>query len=258
MDFLRAAALGDVPHGFFGRSGPDGAQFDCGFSEQIDQAVAQQNRLSAAATIQPPRALIMPDQIHSTDVLVVDAPFALDQRPKVDALVTNNRDLVIGIVTADCAPVLLADQVAGVVCGAHAGWRGAVGSTDTDDNGGPGILENAVEAMEQLGAERNRIVAAIGPCIAQQNYEVDAPFLANFDDADQGHFTEAGIRENVHRWHFDLPGYAAARLASAGVGYVEVLDFDTYAHSDRYYSFRHATRRKQPNFGRQISVIAAL
>ena len=156
-------------------------------------------------------------------------------------MVTNKRGLLLGIVTADCAPVLLADRQAGVIGAAHAGWRGAHG----------GVLENTVAAMERLGAGRRRIAAAIGPAIAQASYEVDAKFRENFEPRDEALFAPG----RVGHWQFDLTGYAAGRLRAAGVGTVEPLGLDTYAAQDRFFSYRRATHRGEPNYGRQFSLI---
>lgn len=179
-------------------------------------------------------------QIHSADVVVMrDA--AGDIR-EGDALVTDRPGLLLGIVTADCAPVLFADPQAGVVGAAHAGWRGACA----------GVLEATVDAMEKLGADRARIAAAIGPTIAQASYEVDAGFRAQFEAQDERFFVPG--REG--RWQFDLPAYAASRLGAAGVGRIDDLAEDTYAQDTRFFSFRRATHRGEATGGRQLSVIA--
>jgi polyphenol oxidase len=155
--------------------------------------------------------------------------------------VTDRPGLLLGILTADCAPVLLADRDAGVVAAAHAGWRGAHG----------GVLENTVAAMERLGASPANIVAAIGPAIAQASYEVDESFRSRFADQDAGLF---GPGRPGH-WQFDLEGYCAQRLAAAGVGRIEALGLDTYADEARFFSFRRATHRGEPDYGRQMALI---
>ena len=174
--------------------------------------------------------------------MVVDAP--PEAEPEADALVTATPSLVLGIVTADCAPVLLADAEGGVVAAAHAGWRGAVG----------GVIEATVAAMEGLGARPARIAAAIGPTIAQASYEVDEPMRARFAPEDEPFFEPAGPDRPGH-WRFDLPGYVAARLRAAGV--IEVIDLalDTYAEP-RLFSYRRATHRGEPVSARQLSAIA--
>jgi YfiH family protein len=162
-------------------------------------------------------------------------------------VVTNRRDIVIGIVTADCGPVLLADKETGIVGAAHAGWRGAHG----------GVLENTVVAMEALGAKRDRIIAVLGPTIAQRSYEVDEGFRSNFVPSDEAFFEDAGVRNGANRWQFDLPGYILARLERMGVGEVAALGRDTYAIREKYYSYRRAMHEGSPTYGRQLSVIAA-
>ena len=167
-----------------------------------------------------------------------------DQRPEADALVTDQPGVLLGILTADCAPVLFADPAAGVVGAAHAGWKGAIG----------GVCEATVEAMLGLGARRERITAAVGPCIAQASYEVDTAFRANFlaQSAVNAQFFAKGREDH---WQFDLSSYVAARLRGAGLGRVETLGIDTYAEEARFYSFRRATHRAEPAYGRQISLI---
>ena len=157
---------------------------------------------------------------------------------------TDRPGLLLGIVTADCAPVLLADAVAGVVGAAHAGWRGALG----------GVTDAAVVAMEGLGARRERIVAAVGPCIAQANYEVDEAFRARFlrQSADNDRFFRPG---QGARYHFNLETFVIARLAALGIGQVEALGLDTYAAADRFFSYRRATHADEADYGRQFSLI---
>lgn len=159
-------------------------------------------------------------------------------------MATAQPGLLLGIVTADCTPVLLADREAGVIGAAHAGWKGAIA----------GVTDRTVEAMEALGARRAAIAAAIGPTIAQDSYEVDEAFRARFlgETADNARFFAAGRHGH---WQFDLPAYVAARLASAGIGRVETLGLDTYAAPDRFYSFRRATHRGEPAYGRQLSLV---
>lgn len=241
FDIARAAALPGVPHGFFGHSG---GTYQFGYGGEGEEAAIRASRAAAAEAILPGGILVAPHQIHSPDVISVEAAWddSATGRPSADALVTATPGLVLGIVTADCAPVLFADADAGVIGAAHAGWRGAHG----------GVLENTVAAMETLGALRERIAAAIGPTIAQVSYEVDPRFRANFAEAD-AHFFSAG-REG--HWQFDLPAYVFHRLEAAGVGMVEDLALDTYAVENKYYSFRRATHRSEPNYGRQLSLIA--
>lgn len=245
FDIVRTAALRDLPHGFFGSAG--GAhQF--GYGGPGDTEGVRALRARAAERICEGGALVAPHQVHSPDVIPVTEPWedAPTGRPEADALVTDRPGIVLGIVTADCAPVLFADRGARVIGAAHAGWRGAHG----------GVLENTIAAMEALGANRADICAAIGPCIAQASYEVDADFRANFTAADDEHFASAPERGGIARWHFDLAGYVAKRLREAGVARIEDVACDTFAKGDRYYSYRRSTKRAEPNYGRQISMIA--
>lgn len=216
-ELLRAGVLAGVPHGFSDRDG-----------------VTAGNRPIAGP-------MLIARQVHSADVVIVREAWADEARPAADALVTDRPGLLLAIVTADCAPVLLADREAAVVGAAHAGWRGAVG----------GVIANTVAAMEALGARRERIAAAIGPCIAQASYEVGADMHAAFPP-DAARFFLPGAPGH---WQFDLPGYVAARLGESGVGEVELLGCDTYAGEDRFESYRRATHRGEPTGGRQLSVI---
>lgn len=245
---IRAAMLNGVPHGFFGRDGGvsrgEVAGLQLGFGAEDDAANVAENRGRAIAAVLPGAQLAMPFQVHSPDVAIATGPMEGDERPRVDALVTTTRGLLVGVVTADCAPVLLADEQAGVVAAAHAGWRGAKG----------GVLSNTVEQMVSLGATRENIAAAIGPTIAQASYEVDAGFRNAFladNRASARFFTEG---EPGH-FQFDLPGFVAAQLHAAGIERVENLALDTYAAPARFYSFRRATHQGEATYGRQGAFI---
>lgn len=242
---LRAAALDGVPHGFLTRRGgvSRGAMggLQCGFGAGDDPAAVRRNRELAAGAVLPGASLVGLHQVHSPDVIVATAPWEDEARPRGDALVTDRTGLLLAVVTADCAPVLLADRAAGVVGAAHAGWRGAH----------DGVLENTVDAMVALGADRAAIAAAIGPCIMQASYEVDDGFRARFGEG-EGAFFAPG---RAGHWQFDLPGYVAARLERAGVARVESLGRDTYAEPELFYSFRRATHRGEPDYGRLISLV---
>lgn len=241
----RHALLGDVPHGFFGSAG--GAhQF--GFGGPGDSANVRLLRAAAAEAIRAGGQLAAPHQVHSPDVVTVTAAWddAAEGRPVADAVVTATPGIVLGIVTADCGPILFADRDAGVVGAAHAGWRGAV----------DGVLENTIVAMEALGATRASIAAVLGPTIAQASYEVDAPFRARFAAGDERFFAPAPAREGTARWHFDLPAYIMARLAGAGLSKIADLGRDTFSHVERYHSHRRSTQACEANYGRQISMIA--
>ena len=246
LDVTRSAMLGDLPHGFFGRTGGVStgaiASLQCGFGADDDVEAVRQNRRLAAEAILAGAPLVTPHQVHSPDVITVTEPWGDANRPTGDAVVTDRMGMVLGVVTADCAPVLFADADAGVIGAAHAGWRGAHG----------GVLENTVEAMVALGAVRSRIAAAIGPTIAQESYEVDEGFKAAFDDGDSAFFAPG----RPGHCQFDLPAYAAKRLRATGLGSVDQLSLDTYALEHRYYSFRRATHRGELDYGRQISLIA--
>jgi len=182
-------------------------------------------------------------QVHSAKVVTVSSALLWPEGspPEADAMVSDRAGLRLGIVTADCAPVLFADFNAGVVGAAHAGWRGAV----------DGVLGNTVAAMESLGAQSKNIVAVIGPCIAQENYEVDGPFRERFGDADSRHFAPG----QPGHWQFDLPGFVAARLRQVGLAKIHDLARDTYAEESCFYSYRRATHRGEDTGGRQISLI---
>lgn len=245
FDIERSALLEGVPHGFFG-SGDGAHQF--GYGGPGDPEDVRSLRLAAAHAVLPGAPLQAPHQVHSPEVVTIGTkwPDHPRDRPVADAVVTARRDIVLGIITADCGPVLFADREAGVIGAAHAGWRGAHG----------GVLENTIAAMEELGARRSKIAAVLGPTIAQASYEVDAGFCEQFTDADTQHFAEAPMREGIARWHFDLPAYILARLRLAGLNEVAALHRDTFALAQRYYSYRRASGSGEPNYGRQLSAIA--
>jgi YfiH family protein len=249
VEVIRATALAGLPHGFLGRRGGVStglcAGLNTGFGADDDRAAIVENRRRAVEAVAPGAALTTVHQIHSPEVVVATAPWPDDARPKADALVTDRPGLALGVVTADCAPVLLADREAGVIGGAHAGWRGAF----------TGVIEATVAAMEKLGAERSRIAAAVGPCIARKSYEVDETFLRRFTDAEPANerFFTPG-RDGHHQ--FDLEAFVLSRLAEAGVTRAEALGLDTYVDPDRLFSFRRATHQGEPTYGRQLSLIA--
>lgn len=243
-----ASPLLETPHGFLGRRGgvSEGALagLNVGTGSDDDPALIHENRRRAVEAVMPGAALVTVCQVHSPDVVEVAQPWGHDERPHADALVTDRPGLLLGILTADCAPVLLHDPVAGVVGAAHAGWKGAIA----------GVTDNTIAAMEALGASRANIAAAVGPCIAQESYEVDSAFEANFVAADTFNARFFRLGREGHAW-FDLEGYVAARLEQAGIARVERLGEDTYAQEERFYSFRRATHRGEPAYGRQISLI---
>ena len=219
---LRDAGLG-VPHAFLDAAASDARNF---------------------STVPHPAGLVLLKQVHSARVCTVDAPFAEGERPEADGMASATPGLALGIVTADCAPVLLADTEAGVIGAAHAGWRGAH----------TGVLEATVRHMVELGAEPSRIVAAIGPCIAPESYEIGFDMRERFDEERYARFFLPSPRPA--KWQFDLPGYVASRLAGCGVGSTGPVGGDTYAQAERFHSYRRATHAGTPNTGRQYSLIA--
>ena len=248
LDIVRAAALDGVPHGFFGREGGlstgDVAGLNCGTGSGDDPAIVETNRRLAADAILPGAPLASVYQIHSPTAVIVSEAVPHADRPRADALATDRPGLLLGIVTADCAPILLADVDAGVVGAAHAGWRGAMA----------GVTDQAIAAMISLGASIDRIAAAVGPCLARASFEVghDFPEPLLADDPDNERFFSAGPNGKPH---FDLEAYLVARLAAAGIRRIEAVGLDTYALEDRYYSYRRATHRNEPTYGRQLSLI---
>jgi YfiH family protein len=246
--FATAAPLAGVPHGFFGRRGGvssgDLASLNCGFGSGDDPALIAENRRRAAEAILPGAALTGLYQVHGSRCVIVDAASDLAARPEADALATRTPGLLLGILTADCVPVLFADTTAGVVGAAHAGWKGAIA----------GVTDATLGAMESLGADRAHIVAAIGPCIGRASYEVDEAFVQRFaaDDPANERFFAAGQPGHAM---FDIAAYVAARLAAAGVARVAIGGQDTYAEEADYFSYRRACHRQDNGYGRQISVI---
>lgn len=248
VEILRADALEGVPHGFLGRRGGVStgihAGLNVGLGSEDDREAVLRNRDLARDAVLPGSTLITVHQVHSPDVITVTAPIAVDERPKADALVTNRPGLLLGILTADCVPVLFADMERGVVGAAHAGWKGALG----------GVCEATIEAMTSLGAQRGNIACAVGPCIGRASYEVsegfEHPFLER--DAEDARFFSAGRPSHLQ---FDVAGYVAARLASAGIGRIAMLDEDTYSQPNRFFSYRRSCHLGEPGYGREISLI---
>jgi YfiH family protein len=242
-----APLLAGLPHGFLGLRGGVSAGavagLNVGLGSSDDPAAVARNRQLAAAAVLPGARLTTVYQVHSNEC-VAAGDWADAERPHADALVTDRPGVLLGILTADCAPVLFADRAAGVVGAAHAGWKGAIG----------GVTDATIAAMEALGARREGIVAAVGPCIAQASYEVDAGFHDRFvqEDAGNAAYFASGL---AGHYQFDLEAYVVARLRAAGIGQVEGLGLDTYAAPERFYSFRRATHRAEPDYGRQISLI---
>lgn len=248
VEVIIAQALKGMPHGFLGRRGGVStgpyAGLNVGLGSEDDAAAIRENRRRAVEAVRFGAQLVTVHQVHSADAVAATAPWPDDARPHADAIVTDRPGLLLGVLTADCTPVLLADAQAGVVGAAHAGWKGALG----------GVTDSAIAAMEGLGAQRDRIVAAIGPVIARVSYEVDDGFARRFEEADPANERFFSPGREGHQ-QFDLEAYVAARLAAAGIGQIELLGLDTYADPERFFSFRRATHRGEPGYGRQISLI---
>lgn len=246
--FLTSDMLGAAPHGFFGRGGgaSDGifAGLNVGLGSDDDRDAVMENRQRVVDSLLPGAKLATLYQVHSAKVVTLTEAPGFDERPEADAMVTDRPGLLLGILTADCVPVLFHDPKANVVGAAHSGWKGAIG----------GVNEATLAAMDALGASRDTICAVVGPCIAQASYEVDEGFRDRFiaDDAANAAFFAAG---SPGHHQFDLEGYVGARLRAAGLGQVTLLGVDTYANEADYFSFRRATHRSEPDYGRQISVI---
>lgn len=234
-------------HGFFTREGGVSKGLYTGLNCGIGSSDNVQDVLENRRLVQEflgAKALLSLSQIHSADVITVTHPWEIEARPSGDALVTNLQGIALGILTADCVPVLFADMQAGVIGAAHAGWKGAVA----------GVVEATIAAMEALGAHRECIITAIGPCIAQASYEVSTDFLQPFialSEENQQFFIPA----SEGKYYFDVRGYVAQRLRHAGIKQVDILPHDTYALEDKFYSYRRSCHRKEVDYGRQLSAI---
>ena len=238
-----------VTHGFFTRQGGYSSgifsSLNCGLGSGDDVGLVTKNRAKVADDLGISHShLVSAYQVHSADVVVVDAPFV--ERPKVDGLVTNKRGLALGILTADCGPVLFADHKAGVIGACHAGWKGAL----------TGVTDNTVEAMESLGAARENIVAVLGPTISQKAYEVGPEFPRPF--LEQNTSNKIYFIPSVRNDHymFDLQAYLIDRMMGFGVGQVFNLGLCTYLDSERFFSYRRTTHLHENDYGRLISAIA--
>lgn len=248
LEILTSDILSPVRHGFFSRRGGASSGIfkglNCGYgsSDQTEAVTINRQRVAAAMEVEPD-ALVSVHQVHSPTVLTVDSPFNED-KPKADAVVTATPGLALTILTADCQPVLFADPDAKVIGAAHAGWRGAL----------DGVLEATVDSMESLGAQRENIVAVIGPTISQRAYEVGPDFLDEFvaESPENLRFFANGEGD---RLQFDLPAFGLHRLRQAGVGQAEWTRHCTYSDPDRFYSYRRSIHAKQADYGRLISAI---
>ncbi|WP_447764513.1 peptidoglycan editing factor PgeF [Sphingopyxis panaciterrae] len=246
--FETAAPLSGIAHGFFGRQGGvstgELASLNCGLGSGDDPVLIAENRRRVTDAALPGAALTGLYQVHGNHCVIVDEGSDLAARPEADALATKTPAILLGILTADCVPVLFADAEAGVIGAAHAGWKGAIA----------GITDATLDAMESLGARRASIAAALGPCIARASYEVDENFVQRFlsDDPANERFFAAGRAGHAM---FDIAAYVAARLAAAGVTRIAIGGQDTYAEPEQYFSYRRACHRNENSYGRQLSVI---
>ncbi len=245
---LRVPALDPLQHGFFGRRGGVStgafASLNVGTGSGEDVDIIARNRERVRDEAAPGAQLLTLYQVHGAHCAIAETGWAHGDRPHADGLATNVPGLLLGILTADCVPVLFADIEAGVVGAAHAGWKGGLA----------GVTDATLDAMETLGADRRRIVAAIGPCIAQANYEVDTEFRERLIGADAKNARRFVAGRTGHH-QFDLAGYVGDRLEQSGVAQVIQTGLDTYALDAEYFSFRRACHRGEPEYGRQISVI---
>ncbi|RVV99145.1 peptidoglycan editing factor PgeF [Mesobaculum littorinae] len=248
LEVLTAPALRPVRHGFFTRKGGASSGvfggLNCGIGSSDQREAVAINRARVAADMGvAPGALVTAHQVHSADVVEITGPAAVPP-PRADAMVTREPGIALAILTADCQPVLFADAEAGVIGAAHAGWKGALA----------GILGNTIDAMERLGAQRDRITAVIGPCISQRNYEVGPEFLDSFmaEDPDLTRFFAQGPGD---RMLFDLPGFGLHCLRAAGVGQAEWTGHCTYDDAARFFSYRRSCHRQEADYGRLISSI---
>jgi YfiH family protein len=246
---LTTTAGSRIRHGFFTRQGGvsqgiyAGLNVGIGSDDERDAVIENRTRVAAWFEL-PPEKLATVHQVHSPDVLVVDETYD-GERPKVDAMVTNVPGVALGVLSADCGPILFADGEAGVIGAAHAGWKGAL----------YGVLENTIYAMVQLGAVRERITAVLGPSIGPRSYEVGPEFVRRFMDFDATYKRYFSRSEHPGHAMFDLPALTIDRLTDAGVR-AESLGLDTYPDAERFYSYRRTTHAKEPDYGRQISAIA--
>lgn len=245
------AQLDGVRHAFYTRRGgvSEGIydSLNCGLgSGDLRDAVIENRRRAMAFLELPEAALATNFQIHSPDVIVVDQVWPRDERPKADAMVTRAPGIALGILTADCAPILFADTFNGIVGAAHAGWRGALS----------GVAEATIAAMVKLGAEPLSIQAAIGPCISQASYEVGPEFPAAFLSQDEGNLRFFGLSQRMGHFMFDLGGYLAARLRAIGIAEVEIVARDTCAETEDFFSYRRTTLSQGKDYGRGLSAIA--
>lgn len=249
LEILTAEALLPTRHGFFTRRGGastgifKGLNCGQGSSDQSQAVAINRGRVAEAMGVTTEN-LVSVYQVHSADVVTITSPIEGD-KPKVDAMVTNQPRLALGILTADCAPILFSDPDAGVIGAAHSGWKGSM----------RGVGSATMDAMEALGAKRENISAIVGPCISQRNYEVGEEFLEDFIAEDSAHSRFFAQGRETRKYQFDLPSFVLGALRDAGAGYAEWTGHCTYAEPDRFFSYRRTTHLGEPDYGRLISTI---
>lgn len=245
------SALAHISHGFFTRKGGassgDYDSLNCGFGSGDERGNITRNRAAIASSLGvEPENLLTVYQHHSPDTYVVSESWKPEDAPKADAMVTNQPGIALGILTADCAPVLFADPKAKVIGAAHSGWSGAIS----------GVVESTLAAMMALGADRDNICVRVGPTIGPSSYEVGPEFHVRFMDKHPGNFRFFKPSDKAKHYMFDLPGFVCKALKDIGLKNVEWTGQCTYENEDQFFSYRRATHRKEADYGRQISVIA--
>ena len=240
-----------IRHAFFTRQGGVStgvyASLNGGVGSRDERAHVLENRARMAATLGvEPASFLVPFQWHSADAIVAETPWDVDHRPRADGIVTRTRGIGLGVTGADCGVVLFSDAAGAVIGAAHSGWKGAL----------TGVLEATIDRMVELGAQRSRIVAVLGPTIGPDSYEVGAEFVERFRVADAAHarFFRPSRREGHSM--FDLPGFITMRMEKAGVAAFRNLGLDTYADEERFYSYRRSVHRSEPDYGRLVAGIA--
>ncbi|MBV1886150.1 MAG: peptidoglycan editing factor PgeF [Parvibaculaceae bacterium] len=250
LEGIALGKLDHIAHGFFTRANGvsqgiyRGLNCGAGSNDKREHVIENRKRVASNLHIAP-EDLVSAHQIHSPRTVYVSDPWNIGNGPQADAMVTDQPGIGLGILTADCTPVLLADAKRPIIGAAHAGWKGAVG----------GVLESVVEEMEKRGAQRASLIATIGPSISQENYEVGQDFKEQFlaQDPNSDQWFKAG--KNETHFQFNLPGFVGNRLAQLGIGTIEDMDLCTYADEKRFFSYRRTTHRAQSDYGRGISVI---
>jgi YfiH family protein len=248
---LQPSSGKNIQHGFFTRQGGvstgiySGLNVGLGSDDAPDAVIENRNRVTGWFGV-PAERLATVHQVHSPDVVVVDGTYG-GERPHADAMVTSTPGIVLGVLSADCGPILFADEDAGVIGAAHAGWKGAL----------YGVLENTIDAMIELGARRERIVACLGPSISQANYEVGPEYVERFTSLSPSYESYFAPALKPGHAMFDLKQMTVDRLIKAGVT-AQNLGLCTYPDEERFFSYRRTTHRSEPDYGRQISAIAIL